>query len=54
MCYKEFIARRAERDTKEQAEAEGKVKRDQKSSTPEAEEIVTGKEIRGRRLKSIT
>ena len=54
MSYKELIARRAERDIKEQAKAEGKVKRGQKSSSPEAEEIVTGNEIRGRKLKSMT
>ena len=45
MRYKNPIARRTKRDTKEQAKAEGKVERGQKTSMLEAEEIVTGKEI---------
>ena len=53
MSYNELIAKRAERDAKEQAKVKGKVKRGRKIFTPEAEEIVTGKEIYCRKHKSI-
>lgn len=53
MSYEEPIAKRAERDAKDQAKAKGKVKRDRKNFTPEAEEIVAGKENLSRKRKSI-